>query len=87
MKRGCCTFFLVQQPLTEQRAGKPRVVFSENGPAGPGCVPLSLGLRSSPNYMERSASIGLRRLAFRAGAQPNRMPTAAEKPTPSAMAP
>ncbi len=38
-------------------------------------------------YTDRSASMGFRRLALRAGAQPNRMPTAAEKPKPSAIAP
>ena len=38
-------------------------------------------------YMERSASMGLSLLAFLAGAQPKMMPTAAEKPAPSAIAP
>ena len=37
-------------------------------------------------YILLSASIGFRRLALRAGAQPKMMPTAAEKPTPSPMA-
>ena len=39
------------------------------------------------SHTARSASMGFSRLAFRAGAQPKMMPTAAEKPTPRTMAP
>ena len=48
--------------------------------------PPSSPVAWSPVHMLRSASMGFRLLALRAGAQPNMMPTAAEKLTPSPMA-
>src|ERR1051325_2547861 len=38
------------------------------------------------NYSHRRASMGLRRAAFHAGHNPNTIPTAAEIPTPTAIA-
>src|ERR1041385_1293680 len=47
---------------------------------------LRVSINFTVNYSQRRASIGFKRAAFHAGHKPNTIPTAAEIPTPTAIA-